>query len=88
MSNVCQNQEIFNKAFETAADTYKVEEINKMTKGKIGTIYTIMTIIYLIFIIWAVILAMRVEKKESRILHVTLALIAGPAYVFGYYLSI
>jgi hypothetical protein len=65
--------------------------LNKMEdqfdKKTFNTIYTIVSIVYLIFMIWAVILALKVNKFEQRVLHVTLALIAGPAYVFGYYLS-
>jgi len=44
-------------------------------------------LIYLVFTIWALYLAMRIKEKEHRVLHMTLALIAGPVYVFGYYLS-
>lgn len=85
--NVCDNQKIFNAAFSRAMNSYKTGEIKQLTTGKLGTIYTITTILYLVFIIWGVILAMRVQDKEKRILHITFALIAGPAYVFAYYLS-
>lgn len=53
-----------------------------------STTYIIATLIYLIFIVWGVILAMRVPDKQQRIIHITLALFTGPAYVFGYYLSL
>jgi len=59
----------------------------KLDTKTFRTIYTIISIIYLIFMVWGVILALKVSKFEQRVLHVTLALIAGPAYVFGYYLS-
>jgi hypothetical protein len=61
--------------------------LQKLDTKTFRTIYTIVSIIYLIFMVWGVILALKVNKFEQRILHVTLALIAGPAYVFGYYLS-
>lgn len=87
MESVCESQQDFNSAFRTAQNAYNQYELKKLAKSPITTISTIVSIVYLIFIVWAVILAMRVKEKESRILHVTLALIAGPAYVFGYYLS-
>lgn len=61
--------------------------LQKLDTKTFRTIYTIVSIIYLIFMVWGVILALKVNKFEQRVLHVTLALIAGPAYVFGYYLS-
>jgi len=61
--------------------------LQKLDTKTFRTIYTIVSIIYLIFMVWGVILALKVNKFEQRVLHVTLALIAGPTYVFGYYLS-
>jgi hypothetical protein len=61
--------------------------LQKLDTKTFRTIYTIVSIIYLIFMVWGVILALKINKFEQRVLHVTLALIAGPAYVFGYYLS-
>ena len=87
MDSVCDSQQDFNMAFRKAQDAYNKFELQRLAKSNISTISTIVTIVYLIFVVWAVILAMRVKEKENRILHVTLALIAGPAYVFGYYLS-
>lgn len=85
--DVCQTQIIFNDAFEKAVKNYQLNEIKRMTTGRLGSIYTIATVIYFAFILWAVILAMKIKDQEQRVLHITVALVTGPAYVFGYYLS-
>lgn len=84
MDGVCDSQQQFSAAFGQALNQYKRGEMQTLTKNPL---YIILTIVYFIFIIWGVILAMRVKEKEGRILHITLALIGGPAYVFAYYLS-
>jgi hypothetical protein len=47
----------------------------------------IATLIVLSFYLWALLLALKVSDKESRVLHVTLALLTGPLYVLSYYLG-
>lgn len=84
MDGICDTQQDFNLAFNQALNQYRVKEMQQLRKNPV---YIIVMILYLVFMIWGVFLALRVKEKEHRILHVTLALIAGPLYVFGYYLS-
>jgi hypothetical protein len=85
--NVCRTQQIFDLAFQKAFDNYRQTEIKRVTTGKLGSIYTIISIFYFIFIVWGILLAMKIEDKNQRIVHITFALISGPAYVLAYYLS-
>lgn len=87
MDSPCTNQNQFNDAFKTALDNYKSDEMKKYDSQYFRTTCFIFSLTYLIFMIWAVILALKISKPDQRILHVTLALISGPAYVFGYYIS-
>jgi hypothetical protein len=87
MSDVCANQEIFDKAFQKALDNYRLTEIKRMTTGKLSSIYTIISVFYFVFIIWGILLAMKVENKNERVIHITFAIVTGPAYVFAYYLA-
>ncbi len=87
-NNVCNSQQDFNNAMSKALRNYNRVEMDKLTKSPIMTIYSVVSIVYLIFIIWAVFLAMKVEKREQRIIHLTLAFISGPAYVFAYYFAL
>lgn len=82
MSNVCQDQQTFNKAFKKAVDDYDKEECTT-TRCKVSMI--VFVIVMLIFYIWAVILAMRIKDPEHRVLHLIFALSTGPIYVLAYY---
>lgn len=82
MSNVCQDQNVFNNAVSTAIkkmkDDKKYEEsVQKNPVGSIGVI------LYLFLTIFAVILAMRVQDKALRTIHVFIALIASPLYLIS-----
>lgn len=46
----------------------------------------LMAIIYMIFLFWAIILAMKVQNNENKIIHMIFALIASPIYILSYYL--
>jgi len=87
MSCPCADQNQFNDSFKTAINKYKSDEMKKYESQSFRNTCFIVTMTYLIFMIWAVILALKISKPDQRILHVTLALISGPAYVFAYYIS-
>ena len=48
---------------------------------------SILSILMLFFSIWAIFLALRVQDKETRILHLIFAIALGPIYVICYYSS-
>lgn len=79
MSSVCDNQDDFNQAFATA-----VKEYDKKLTKKWGTFMTVYAIIHLLCIVWAVFLAFKSTPPENRVLHVTLAIVFGPAYLIAY----
>jgi Ca2+/Na+ antiporter len=87
-TNVCQNQESFNDAFQQAINTYPKKEYDQLTSTQ-KTSIMIQRIIYivlgLIFIVWAVMLA---QKSNDKTLHTLLAIIFSPLYILSYYISI
>jgi hypothetical protein len=46
-----------------------------------------MVLITLTFYVWALLLALKVQDKQHRLLHVLFALVFGPIYVLAYYAS-
>jgi hypothetical protein len=83
MSNVCDNQQVFNKAVRDAVKHINDEDDNNSN----STAKMLMVLIGLSFYLWALFLALKVADKEHRVLHVTLALLTGPLYVLSYYLG-
>lgn len=79
MSSVCDNQDDFNNAFATA-----VKEYNKKMSKKWSGFLTVYAIFHIICIVWAVYLALKSSPPENRVLHVTLAVVFGPAYLISY----
>ena len=79
---VCDNQEDFNKAFYRALKKSK----KKDEKYVVGSIALYM-VIHIIFLIWGVLLAFKSQPPQNRVIHITLAILAGPAYVLAYYLN-
>jgi hypothetical protein len=80
--SVCQDQQSFNTAFKKALDNAEKEECTT-TRCKVTV--TVMVILMLILYIWAIILSLRVQDKDHRIIHLVLALAFGPLYVLAYY---
>lgn len=74
--SVCSNQATFDDAFKHA-----LENMDKEESTKTSTI--VVAIFLLILYIYAFILALK-EPKEQRIIHLTLALVFGPAYVIAH----
>ena len=81
--NVCQNQDDYNQAFRNAIQYNNQQNIND-AKPWMWVYFAL----YLIFFVWALMLAMRVPYGPERTLHLTLALVAAPAYVLAYYLGV
>lgn len=90
-SNLCMDQDSYNKAFKSALNKYKQDEENKNkcdeddTGCKVGVV--VMFIIMIVFYLWALILALKVSDAEHRTLHVLFALATGPLYVLSHYAS-
>ena len=92
-SNICMDQNSYNQAFKSALNQYKKDEQIKYgyrcadddssCKAGVGIMFIIMIIFYL----WALILALKVNDKEHRTLHVLFALATGPLYVLSHYAS-
>ena len=80
--SLCNDQETFNNAFRTA-----IKEYNKHESKKLSGVLTVYMIIHLFFIILGVMLAVKSVPKENRVIHITLAIIFGPAYCLAYYLN-
>jgi hypothetical protein len=80
--SVCDDQQKFNDAFYKAVKNARKKDDKRMT-GPLSVYITIHTI----FLIWGVVLAFKSQPPENRILHITAAILVGPAYVLAYYLN-
>ena len=81
-TDVCDNQNDFNKAFDKA-----LKQNNKDSRKKNKPWVSVLMVILLIFTVWAIVLAMQVERGEKRIMHFIFAFLFSPVYVFSYYLT-
>ena len=84
-TNVCTDQATYDAAFQHAVKKY--QNTDECTTTRCKTTMAIVYILMLIFCIWAIILAMRVQDKEHRTLHLIFAITMGPIYVICYYSS-
>jgi hypothetical protein len=90
-SNLCMDQDSYNKAFKKALNHYKKEEDIKKgirceendTGCNVGMV--VVFIIMILFYLWALLLALKVNDTEHRTLHVLFALGTGPLYVLSHY---
>lgn len=80
--NVCANQDNFNVAMDKA-----IKQNNKDAMKKAEPWVYVYAILWLIFLIWGILLAMQVQDQSTRVVHLVLAIVAGPAYVLGYYIN-
>jgi bacteriorhodopsin len=78
--NVCDSQDDFNQAFR-AAIKYNNQQNMK------GAWVWVYVGLWAVFLIWGIILSMKVEDENERKLHMVFAIVASPAYVLAYYLS-
>jgi hypothetical protein len=81
-NNVCQTQHKFSRAVYTALKDARNKD-NKLMANAV----TIYLCIHFIFLIWGVMLAFKSQPKQNRVVHITLAMVFGPAYVLSYYLN-
>ena len=79
--SICNSQDAFDDAFYHALK-HSLKKDDKKLAGPLFVYF----IIHLIFLIWGVLLAFR-QPEENRVVHITLAIVFGPAYVLAYYLS-
>ena len=80
MTDVCKNQDAFNKSFREA-----IKYVQKENEPR-QWVQLVVAVFGIILIVWAVILAVRVHGSEQRI-HIVLALLFSPVYIISYYLS-
>ena len=78
-TNVCNDQKTFNKAVKKAINNLDDPDSKNQTAN------LIMVLITLTFYVWALLLALKVQDKQHRLLHVLFALVFGPIYVLAYY---
>lgn len=84
-SSICADQKSFNDAFRTAMKNYAEPECQ--TKScKLWAMFG--TVIGLIFYLWAFLLAFQIRDPERRTIHIIVAFLTGPIYVFAHYLTI
>jgi len=79
--NVCNDQKTFNKAVRKAIN-HLDDDQNQTSTSKL-----IFTLITLTFYVWALLLALKVEDKQHRVLHALFALLFGPFYVLAHYVG-
>lgn len=80
-TNVCNDQKTFNKAVKKAINHLDEPD----NKNQVANL--VMVLITLTFYVWALLLALKVQDKQHRLLHVLFALVFGPIYVLAYYAS-
>jgi len=84
--SVCNNQEEFEKAVYKASKYVKAQE-QEENKQKMTNTMSSYLVVHTIFMIWGILLAFKSVPPEFRVLHITAAVIASPAYVLAYYLN-
>ena len=82
-SNVCTDQATYDAAFKHAIRSYQKRE--ECTTSTCKLTMAIISILMLVFTIWAILLAMKVQDKEQRVIHFIFAIALGPIYVLCYY---
>jgi uncharacterized membrane-anchored protein len=81
-TNVCLTQSRFSNAFYKAlVDSRKND--SKMMSYTVSVYF----FIHLMFLVFGIMLAFRSQPKANRVVHITLAIVFGPAYVLAYYLN-
>jgi hypothetical protein len=65
-----------------SVDSKKTEYMKK-NKNKI----ILCILLYLVLLVWAILLSMRTEDKEHRVIHTSIAILCPPTYIIAYYLN-
>ena len=81
-TNLCDSQAGFNHAFYKALKYARKKDSNLMA-GPLA----IYLVIHMIFLVWGIVLAFKSQPADNRVMHITLAMVFGPAYVLAYYLN-
>ena len=76
------NENAFNNEFSNSLKNYR-----KKRKSMSEQLLMCYTLVHLIFLVWGVMLAFRSVPRQNRVMHLTLAIVFGPAYVLGYYIN-
>lgn len=85
-TNVCENQETFNKAVDEALREYTDNETPNPTARSIALSIAYILLI-LLFLVWAVYLVSTEKKSDERVIHFLYAIILSPIYVLSHYLN-
>lgn len=81
-TNLCASQHNFDNAVYKALK-YVRKKDEKLMAGPLA----VYMIIHMIFLVWGVVLAFKSQPPANRTIHITLAMVFGPAYVLAYYLN-
>ena len=81
--NLCDSQHNFNHAFYKALKHARNKD-SKIIAGPLA----VYLVIHTIFLVWGTVLAFKSQPPQNRVVHITLAIVFGPAYVLSYYLNI
>jgi hypothetical protein len=81
-ANVCDSQDDFNQAFDKA-----YEHLGQKVVKQLSGMMKLYIILYLVFFVWAVVLALKVQKGQTRTIHLVFAMAFSPFYVLGHYLN-
>jgi hypothetical protein len=84
-NNVCATQKTFNKALKKSMDFFSKENKEYIEKNK--NKFALCVLLYLVLLVWAVLLSMKVQDNEHRIIHTVIALVCPPTYIISYYLN-
>ena len=80
---VCANQDDFNQAFRNALRYTENQEIKRL-----GVFLYLSLIFWIMCSVWGIILALRLPRGPERTMHLTFAIVFGPAYLLAYYLMV
>ena len=82
LNKPCEDQRSFNSAVYNALKYITKEQALENSKGLFFYF-----IIHFVFLVWGIMLAIKSQPKENRVLHILLAFIFAPFYVMAYYLD-
>lgn len=82
-TNVCADQDTYNKALRDAIKYNQDENRKEMKKWA----YVYLGL-WLVFFVWGLMLAMKMPSGAERVQHVLFALVFGPMYVLAHYLGL
>jgi hypothetical protein len=81
-TSICGSQDGFDRAFYSALK-YSRKKDNKIMALPLA----VYLVIHMIAVVWGVIVAFSSQPAANRVIHITLAIVFGPAYLLAYYLN-